>query len=124
VGRLATVTPAGEPHAVPCCFAVVDDTVYSAVDGKPKSTQALRRLANIAGNPAACLLVDHYDEDWTLLWWVRIDGAATVLGPGPETERARDLLRQKYLQYATVPLDGPVIRIDVTRWRWWPQSDR
>jgi PPOX class probable F420-dependent enzyme len=121
---LATVTAAGVPHAVPCCFTVVDDTVYSAVDAKPKSTKALHRLANIDRNPAVCLLVDHYDDDWTSLWWVRLDGTATVLEAGPETERALQLLRQKYHQYATVALDGPVIRIDVRRWRWWPSSGR
>jgi PPOX class probable F420-dependent enzyme len=120
VGRLATVTAGGRPHLVPCCFALIADTVYSAVDGKPKSTTALHRLANIDANPGVCLLVDHYDEDWTALWWVRIDGSAAVLDPGEETERARDALRTKYRQYAAVALNGPVIRIDIRRWRWWP----
>src|SRR5690606_37163913 len=71
VGTLATVTRDGRPHVVPCCFAVDDDTVWSAVDAKPKSTLALRRLENVRANPAASLLVDHYEDDWTRLWWVR-----------------------------------------------------
>src|SRR5947209_988633 len=74
VGRLATVTGEGRPHVVPCCFVLAGDAavVYSAVDGKPKSTLQLRRLANIRANPYASLLVDHYADDWSALWWVRV----------------------------------------------------
>src|SRR5688500_8117043 len=79
VGRLATVTPEGAPHVVPCCYVLAGETVYSAVDGKPKSTLALRRLANVMAHPATSLLVDHYDDDWSALWWVRLDGSARVL---------------------------------------------
>jgi PPOX class probable F420-dependent enzyme len=89
VARLATVTPGGRPHLVPVVFALVtdpqgaedaedaEDVVYTAVDAKPKTTRRLRRLANIEGNPEVSLLVDHYADDWTRLWWVRVDGVAT-----------------------------------------------
>ena len=78
VARLATVTPDGPPHLVPIVFAVAESTVYTAVDGKPKTSQRLRRLANIEANPRVSILVDHYDDDWSQLWWVRADGIATI----------------------------------------------
>lgn len=120
VARLGTVTADGRPHLVPCCFALSDDVVYSAVDAKPKSTQALRRLANLAVNPATTLLVDHYSEDWTELWWIRIDGAGRVVDDPAERERALVLLTAKYEQYRRQPPPGPVIAIDIAGWRSWP----
>jgi PPOX class probable F420-dependent enzyme len=119
VARLATVGPDGGPHLVPVVFAVRDDVVYTAIDAKPKSTQRLRRLANIAGNPLVSLLVDHYAEDWTQLWWVRVDGVAAIHHDGDEAEAGRDLLRTKYPQYQSVPLNGPVIAIAVRGWSSW-----
>ncbi|HEV8299123.1 MAG TPA: TIGR03668 family PPOX class F420-dependent oxidoreductase [Acidimicrobiales bacterium] len=120
VGHLGTLTLAGRPHVVVCCFALVDDVLYSAVDRKPKSTRALRRLDNIRANPAATLLVDHYDDDWTQLWWVRLDGTARVLNDGDERDRALGALASKYPQYVVAPPDGPVIALDITHWRTWP----
>lgn len=104
---------------MPCCFAVRADTVYTAVDAKPKSTRALQRLANVSVNPVASLVVDHYDDDWTQLWWVRVDGAARIVEDEVEMAHAAELLREKYAQYDTIAIDGPVIAIDVTRWRSW-----
>lgn len=120
VARLATVTPEGLPHMVPIVFAADGDILYTAVDGKPKSTNRLRRLANIAANPSVSVLVDHYADDWSQLWWVRAHGVATVLSDGGEFLHAVALLRAKYPQYKSVSLDGPVIRIAVTRWTSWP----
>jgi PPOX class probable F420-dependent enzyme len=120
VGRLATVTPAGDPHVVPCCFVLDGDTVVSAVDAKPKSTLALRRIDNLRAHPRAALLVDHYDDDWSTLWWVRVDGDARVIDAGPERDRALDLLAAKYPQYRTRRPPGPVVAVAVTRWRAWP----
>lgn len=105
---------------VPIVFAAEGDIVYTAVDGKPKSTQRLRRLANITANPSVSVLVDHYAADWSQLWWVRADGMATVLSDGAEFDHALRLLRTKYPQYESVSLDGPVIRIAVTAWARWP----
>lgn len=120
IGHLATVTPDGRPHVVPCCFVLEGDTVFSAVDAKPKSTLGLRRLRNLGTNPAASLLVDRYDEDWSALWWVRADGTARILDGATEAEGAVAALRRKYLQYATVAIPGPVIALDVSGWVSWP----
>ncbi len=124
VGRLATVTADGEPHVVPCCFVLAGagnrDVLYSAVDAKPKSTLALRRLANIRANPYASLLVDYYDDDWSALWWVRVDGAARAITEGAERDQAIRELTMKYAQYVHTPPPGPVVAIDVRSWRAWP----
>ena len=125
VARLATVTAEGRPHVVPCCFTLAADTIYSAVDGKPKTTLALRRLANVEANPAASLLVDQYDDDdWSALWWVRLDGDARVVADLPERESALTLLAAKYPEYTRTPPPGDVIAIEVTAWRAWPQPPR
>jgi PPOX class probable F420-dependent enzyme len=120
VGRLATTRPDGRPHVVPCCFVLVAGTVYSAVDAKPKSTLALQRLRNLAAHPAASLVIDHYDEDWTRLWWIRVDGTTRVLEEAPERDDAIEALRAKYAQYVDTPPPGAVIALDVETWRAWP----
>jgi len=117
VGHLATVRPDGRPHVVACCFAVQGDRLWTAVDAKPKATTRLQRLDNVRAHPWASLLVDHYEEDWDELWWVRADGAAAVVVDGVEHEAAVGALVAKYPQYAVVPPDGPVIAVAVERWR-------
>lgn len=124
VARLATVRPDGRPHLVPVVFAVLSgpdgDVVWSAVDDKPKSTRALRRLANVEANPAVALLVDHYEDDWDRLWWVRADGLATVVRVGaPGADEALDALGARYPQYAASRPPGPLLRVAVTRWTGW-----
>ena len=121
VARLATTGADGRPHLVPVVFALDGDTVYSAVDDvKPKATMRLRRLVNIAENPAVALLADHYEDDWTALWWVRADGTARLLDPGDdEAARARAILDERYAQYRAAPPPGVVIAVDVTRWSGW-----
>lgn len=123
VGRLATVSADQRPHLVPCCFVLDgsrDGVIWSAVDRKPKTTQALRRLTNLRTNPAVSLIVDHYVDDWAALWWVRVDGDGRVVEPGPERDKALTALAAKYHQYRSQPPPGPVIGIDVTGWRAWP----
>ena len=120
VARLATVRPDGVPHIVPCCFAIDGDIVYSVVDAKPKSTLALRRLENVRRTPSVALLIDHYTEDWTTLWWIRLDGTASVVESGDVREHALERLREKYEQYVREPPPGPVIAINVGSWRAWP----
>ncbi|HUB56181.1 MAG TPA: TIGR03668 family PPOX class F420-dependent oxidoreductase [Mycobacterium sp.] len=119
VARLGTVGADGTPHLVPVVFALRDEVVYTAVDGKPKTTQRLRRLANIEQHPSVSLLVDHYADDWTQLWWVRIDGLAAIHHDGNALHAGHDLLRAKYDQYQSVPLSGPVIAIAVRHWSSW-----
>ena len=117
VARLATAGADGAPHVVPLVFAVAGDTIYSAVDPKPKRTTDLKRLRNVAANPRVALLADHYvDDDWDVLWWVRADGSGRVLEESPE---AVALLRERYAQYRDAPPEGPVLVIDVMRWSGW-----
>jgi PPOX class probable F420-dependent enzyme len=130
VARLATADGVGQPLVVPVCYALVGDVVYSAVDAKPKRTRSLRRLANIHANPRICLVVDEYDEDWTRLRWVIVEGPADVLTGGEEFGRAIDALTAKYTQYAALGLSresGAVIRITPARtlaWRWTVDGER
>jgi PPOX class probable F420-dependent enzyme len=122
VARLATMDEGGRPHLVPIVFALAaGDVLYSAVDRKPKSTTKLKRLANIARNPQVAVLADHYDDDWTALWWVRADGTAR-LADGSEAEEAIALLTGKYSQYADGPPPGPVLAVDVRSWTGWSAS--
>lgn len=139
MGRLATVLPQGRPHLVPVVFALVDDVLFTAVDGKPKTTRALQRLSNVDATRWASLLVDEYSDDWSTLWWVRVDGTAQVLSidgsklshTGHESDLEQrqapceqvllglGALTRKYPQYASQPPPGPVIAVRLTRWRWW-----
>lgn len=122
VARLATVSGEGVPHLVPVVFAVVDGRVLVAIDGKPKRTRALRRLANVTDNPAVCLLADEYSEDWTRLWWVRVDGAAVVREDDEALTEARSVLGARYPQHVADPPEGPVIEVTVSRWSGWTAS--
>jgi PPOX class probable F420-dependent enzyme len=123
VAMLATVGPDGAPHVVPVVFAVNADrdppVVYTAVDAKRKSTKRLQRLTNIEANPRVSILVDHYEDDWTQLWWVRADGIAEIHPSGDEMASGYALLRRKYVQYQRLALDGPVVTIAVDRWAAW-----
>ncbi|MGO9924882.1 MAG: TIGR03668 family PPOX class F420-dependent oxidoreductase [Mycobacterium sp.] len=125
IARLATTTRDGIPHLVPVVFAFDAGSqdghgvVYTAIDAKPKTTRWPRRLANIESNPEVCLLVDHYADDWTRLWWVRVDGVAAIHQDDETMNTGYRLLRAKYPQYQSVPLIGPVIAVSVRRWSSW-----
>jgi PPOX class probable F420-dependent enzyme len=119
VARLATVGPDGRPHLVPICFALEGDVLYSAVDEKPKRSQRLQRLVNVRTHPDVAVIVDHYEDDWTRLWWVRLRGAGHVVDQGPEFEAALELLGEKYEQYREQPPRGPVLAIWIDEWRGW-----
>jgi PPOX class probable F420-dependent enzyme len=125
IARLATADAGGIPHVVPIVFAVDGDRVYSAVDAKPKRTWALRRLANIRVNPRVAVLVDHYADDWSTLWWARADGTARVVGPDTSDGKyAIALLTTRYAQYVADPPTGPVVVIEVERWSGWSATMR
>ena len=119
VARLATVTPEGGPHLVPIVFALAGDMVFAVVDEKPKRTRELKRLANIEAEPRVSVLVDHYDEDWSELWWVRADGRARVAAAGRDFDRALGLMSAKYPQERARPPAGPAVVIEVAAWRFW-----
>ena len=118
VARLATVGRDGRPHVVPICFVLDGETLYTAVDEKPKRTRRLKRLENIEANPHVEVLIDHYEDDWSKLWWVRLRGTARIV----EDPRAVDLLVAKYPQYAERRPEGPVIAIDVEERSEWTSS--
>jgi PPOX class probable F420-dependent enzyme len=119
VARLATIDPDGRPHIVPIVFALDGETLYSAVDGKRKRSRRLRRVENARERPNVTVLIDHYEDAWDQLWWVRLRGRARVLDAGDEAERALQLLAAKYEQYRREPPGGPVLAIDVVEWREW-----
>jgi PPOX class probable F420-dependent enzyme len=119
VARLATAGADGAPHIVPFAFALWGETLFSAVDHKPKSGARLKRLENIEHEPRVAVLVDEYDDDWERLWWVRLDGRARIVASQTERARATALLVAKYEQYAEHPLDGEMFAVDVERWSGW-----
>lgn len=119
VARLATVRPDGTPHVVPVTFAVDGDVIYTAVDAKPKRTMHLQRLVNLAAQPRCTLLADHYDDDWSRLWWVRADGDARVIASPGAAHAGIQRLVARYRPYAAAPPAGPLIVVTVTRWRGW-----
>jgi PPOX class probable F420-dependent enzyme len=119
VARLATLDPDGRAHLVPIVFVLDGDTLYTAVDDKPKAARTLRRIENARARPDVTVLVDHYQDDWRQLWWVRLRGRARVLDEGAEAERALGLLTEKYEPYRREPPRRPVLAVDVTEWYGW-----
>jgi PPOX class probable F420-dependent enzyme len=120
VARLATLRADGSPRLVPITFVLLDGLICSAVDDvKPKTTSRLARLADVERDPRVGIVVDHYADDWSALWWVRVDGAAAVHEAGELRGRALDALAAKYPQYAAGPPSGPLIVITPTRWTGW-----
>jgi PPOX class probable F420-dependent enzyme len=126
VARLATADGAGRPHVVPICYVLSGDTVYFTIDEKPKKKPAagLKRLANLRENPFAALVVDRYDEDWSRLGWVMLQGRAEVLESGPEHDRAQATLRARYPQLAAMRIEAlPVIAVRVDHVASWGQLE-
>ncbi len=119
VARLATVQPDGYPHIVPITFTFDRDSIVTAVDHKPKTTTALQRLKNIEARPTVSFIVDHYEDDWSRLWWVRGDGTARIVREGPARERAIERLAEKYAPYRDNAPQGPVIVVTFGRWASW-----
>ncbi|MFH5801786.1 TIGR03668 family PPOX class F420-dependent oxidoreductase [Haladaptatus sp. CMAA 1911] len=115
IGRLATADRDGRPHLVPICFSLLDETIVTPIDEKPKkrSPTTLQRSQDINENSCVTLLIDHYTENWSKLGWIQIRGTATHLLPNePDHTPAVFSLRQKYEQYANHALEErPIIRI-------------
>lgn len=123
VARMATVSADGVPRLVPVVFVVCGETLYTAVDDKPKTTRRLARLADIVATGRVSVLVDHYDDDWSRLWWVRVDGTAEVLPvDADESGSAIDALVAKYRQYRSMRPAGPVVAVRGLRCREWSAS--
>lgn len=122
--RLATVDADGSPHVAVIVFAIDGDRIFTPIDHKPKRSLRLKRLDNIASNPRVAVLFDHYEDDWSRLWWVRADGVAAVIEPGTPGHRpAAEALTRRYDQYRDRPLGGPIIEITVGRWSGWAAAD-
>jgi PPOX class probable F420-dependent enzyme len=119
VAHLATVGADGRPHIVPICFVLDEQTLYYAVDSKPKQTTNLKRLRNIAANPRVAVLVDSYEDDWDKLWWVRLDGDARVVADLDEVQRALGLLSARYSQYQAATPAGPVVAVVIAGMSGW-----
>ena len=120
VARLATLRADGTPRLVPITFALVDDVICSAVDEvKPKRSTRLARLDDVRRDPRVAVLADHYADDWTALWWVRVDGTAEVHESSGLRDRALAALAAKYPPYAASPPRGPVLAIIPARWAGW-----
>jgi PPOX class probable F420-dependent enzyme len=117
VARLATIRPDGSPRVVPICFALDGDTLYSAVDEKPKRLRQLARLADIERDPRVEIVIDHYEDDWSHLWWVRLWGRGRVVD---HDERALELLCAKYPQYREQSPQGPFIVVEIEGRTEWP----
>ena len=122
VAHLSTVRPDGAPHIVPIVFAVVDDTVYSAVDAKPKRSSDLQRLTNINADPRCALLVDPYEDDWRRLWWVRADGNGEIVEEPPTDHPGIQALVQRFPQYSDDPPSGPLLVVTIHRWTGWTST--
>ena len=123
VAHMASSDADGKPHIVPITFVIERRVLYFAVDAKPKRTNDLKRLRNIAANPAVSILIDHYDDDWDKLWWVRLDGDARILAEPDEIERALDLLAARYPQYRANRPGGPVVAVAVDRASGWSAAE-
>jgi PPOX class probable F420-dependent enzyme len=119
VARLGTADGHGRPHVVVVTFAVDGDTIYTAVDQKPKSGTRLKRLRNVGENPMVTMLADHYSDDWETLWWVRADGRGTILADQRQMAAPLRLLANRYWQYRQAPPTGPVLAVTVERWTGW-----
>ncbi len=122
--RLATTDADGRPHLVVATFAVEGGQIFTAVDAKPKRTRDLKRLRNIRADPRVAVLADHYEDDWTRLWWVRADATATIVTDPAAMAHPIALLRERYPQYRAVPPEGPVVAMEVERWTGWAHGPR
>jgi PPOX class probable F420-dependent enzyme len=122
IGHLATADSRAMPHVVPVCFTISQDTLYIAIDEKPKRVAgpALKRVRNIETNPMVAIVVDRYDEDWTRLGWVMLRGRAEILRAGTEHDHAQELLRSRYRQQAAMRIaERPVIAVRLERVTSW-----
>ena len=116
VARLATADSAGRPHVIPICYVALGDSVYMTIDQKPKreSSRGLKRMTNMRENPQVAMVADHYDDDWSRLGWVMVQGRAQVLDSGDEHDRAQASLRARYPQLGAMQIESlPVVAIRI-----------
>ena len=121
VATLATINPNGTPNVIPIVYALVGDRLVTAVDEKPKQDPNLARLRNIRADPRVSVLAHHYAEGWHHLWWVRVEGQASIVSDDPEAITA---LKARYPQYGQYEITGPVISVTMDVIRVWMASPR
>ncbi|MGH2752274.1 MAG: pyridoxamine 5'-phosphate oxidase family protein [Actinomycetota bacterium] len=119
-GVMTTVDAGGAPHSVPVVFAVIGQEIVSPIDHKPKSGRMLARVRNLRRDDRVALLIDHWDEDWTQLAWVMVQGQAVVDSEASVNELRA--LNARYPQYAPDERHDALIRIRPTRLVWWTWS--
>ena len=123
VARLATADLDGQPAVVPVCYVFDGESIYSALDEKPKRVEhrKLKRVRNIEANPKVSLVVDHYSEDWSELSFVVITGEASIIEPDSDEHlQAVALLKEKYPQYRSMKIErNAMIKITPLRVRRW-----
>jgi len=131
LAHLATADSSGSPSVVPVCYAFDGESIYSALDEKPKSVGArsLKRVRNIEANPRVSLVIDDYDEDWSKLAYALVAGSAQIVAPegasSTDDRHAVELLRAKYPQYHSMAIDKmPIIKITPVRVRMWRATAR
>ena len=122
VARLATADASGQPHVIPIAFATDGQRLYTPLDEKPKRVEPrqLKRVRNILVNPRVAVVMDEYDEDWTRLAWVLIQGTAEIVEAGERHEGGVRLLGDKYPQYRNMPVEQrPMVVITPTHITSW-----
>jgi PPOX class probable F420-dependent enzyme len=126
VAHLATSDQYARPHVIPIVFVWRESLLYTPLDRKPKRDDdwhALRRVRNIETNGRVAVVVDRYDEEWSRLAWVLLEGVATILETGEERDEAATLLREKYAQYEKLTLEGrPIVRLEIERGTEWSSA--
>lgn len=122
IGHFATADARGTPSVVPVCFVLDENFLYTAVDDKPKRSRRPRRIHDLEANSRVAFVADRYDEDWSRLGWVMIRGAVELVESGGKFERGVDLLRRRYVQYATMRL-SPLIAVRILEVRSWGNLD-
>ena len=110
VARLATLGQTGKseqlrPHCIPVCFAVVENHLWIPLDEKPKSGRKLRRIRNIEDFPQVTFLADRYEDDWSRLAFLMVEGSASLQ---PLSPRVLEELRERYHQYRDMDLSGGI----------------
>ena len=124
VGHLATADADGTPHVVPLCYARVGERLYFVADDKPKrrGPRVLKRLANLAANPRAALVVDDYSADWSRLAYLLVHLDTAIVSDRAEYATALVALRERYPSYRDMPLaiaTHPIVRMMPRRWHLW-----
>jgi PPOX class probable F420-dependent enzyme len=127
VARLATIDSEFKPHVVPVVFVFDGNHFFIPLDEKRKTTkpERLKRIKNIQYNPDVALLIDQYDEDWTKLAFVMIQGKASVASKregNVQVRQAYKKLMTKYIQYQTVGIGEMCIIITPKKVASWSYS--